>query len=221
MSKGKKIASVAFTGVAAVTAVGLHAGTALAASGTWNITNGGAGYTGAVSGVNNNSAATLTANGTTLTCPEKTATASGSVPASTVTTTPATLGSISAASFGTTAKPCTLGGLVNFTAALNKPVSLVGSTYKSGVTTGKLAGTISATLTGVDGTPCSATITGTSIPATYTNATHTLTVNPGNVSTLAITHVSAGRCDDLLASGEKAAFHANYNFTPPLSVTQS
>ena len=218
MSKRKKIASVAFTGVAAVAVVGLKTGTALAASGTWNVTDGGAGYTGPVSGINSTTA-TLDANGTKLTCAASTAVASGSVPASTVTGTSPTLGTISTATFGTTTKACTYAGLVNFTAKLNKTVSIQGGTYANGVTTGKLAGSISATLTGVNGTTCSATITGTSIPATYTNATHTLAVNPNSVSTLKITHVSAGHCDGLLTSGEPAAFTAAYKFSPPLSIT--
>ncbi|MGH3171513.1 MAG: hypothetical protein ACRDN0_37340 [Trebonia sp.] len=109
---------------------------------------------------------------------------------------------------------CADAGLIHVTAKLNKPASLIGSTYQSGVTTGKLGGGISVTLTGVSGTTCSATITGTSMTADYNNATHALTLNPNNVSTLEVTHVSAGRCDGLLTNGEKAAFTADLHPSP-------
>jgi hypothetical protein len=212
MSKRKKIASVAFTGAAAVTAIGMGVPRAMAASGTWKITNGGNPYAGHVSGVNTTSA-TLDANGTVLTCHPGTAQASGSVPAAS----PAgpALGTISKATFAS----CSASGIFDFTAAINKPVTLSGSTYSAGVTKGKIAGGISATLNGVNGTTCHATIKGTSLSASYNNATHALTVNPGAHSALSIASVSAGHCSGLLTTGEPAAFTATYQFNPPLSVT--
>lgn len=221
MRNGKRMMSIAFTG--ALTAAGLGypgAQAARAASGTWKITSNGTNYAGLISAVNS-IGVTLTANGFRTACAEKTAIVSGSVPASTVTGAPAVLGTISAATFGTTAKPCTLGGLINYTYRLDKPVSLIASGYKSGVTRGKITGPagVSLIMDGVDGTPCSATITGKSLPASYLNSTHTLRVNPSSVSDLTITHVSAGHCDDLYASGEPLALAANFRLSPPLSIT--
>lgn len=219
MGNRRKVSSIVFTGVAAAGAVGLGTGTANAASGPFHITNGGAGYAGPVSGVNSTSA-TLTAHGTKLTCVPGTASASGSVPASTVSGTPAKLGTITGANFGT-GPACSYAGLFHFTATLNKPVSLIGSSYASGVTKGKIAGGISATLNGVSGTTCTATITGPSLSASYHNDTHALTINPSGTSGLKVTSISAGGCGGLLALSEPAAFTATYQFNPPLSVTQS
>lgn len=217
MSKRKKVASVAFTGTAAAAAIGMGVPSAMAASGTWTIANGGAGYAGPVSGVNS-TPATLNAHGTAITCAKSTAVAAGSVPSSTVTGTPAKLGTISSAGFGI-GPACSFEGLFHFTAALNKPVSLIASTSAGGVVQGKIAGGISATLTGVSGTVCSATVTGPSLSASYDNATHALTINKSHTSGLKITNIGPQGCEGLLTTGESAAFTATYAFSPPLTVT--
>ncbi|HEV3379395.1 MAG TPA: hypothetical protein VG142_00175 [Trebonia sp.] len=212
MSKRKKVASIAFTGIAAVTAVGFRAGTALAASGTWKITPNGA-YQ-----AENSTSATLIANGTKLTCEPGTATASGALKATGTGTSP-TIGSIKTAAFGTTDSPCTLAGLVNFTATLNKPLNIVAKSYNAttGVATGHLAGDISATLTG---NACTAKVTGASIPVSFNNGTHLLDINPKSASTLTIRSVTG--CEGLIKSGEAAGFHAKYlTSLSDLTITQS
>jgi hypothetical protein len=217
MSKRKKIASVAFTGAAAATAVGMGVTPALAAGGTWNIDNGGTGYTGPVAGSNSTNA-TLNANGTQLTCKPGTASATGSVGKSTVSSTPAHLGDIPSANFGV-GTACSYAGLFHFTAALTKTAGLYGSSYNAatGVTTGQIRD-ISAKLTGVSGTTCSATVTGAALQAQYNNTTHGLTIDPAGSSPLTVTLGAAG-CPGLLTNGEKAGFNATYIFSPPITVT--
>jgi hypothetical protein len=212
MSNGKKVASIAFTGVAAVTAVGFHAGTALAASKTFHITPGGA-YSGS-----NSTTATLTANGTTLNCAPGTATAHGTL-LTTATGTSPTVGSIAAgAAFGTATQECSfLGGLVKFTAKTNKAINIVGKSVVGGVAKGHLGGTAGAISATITGTNCTANVSGKSIPFSYKSGK--LNVNPGNSSTLTIKTVTG--CSGLLAAGEKAGFHAIYAVSPVQTITSS
>jgi hypothetical protein len=200
MSNRKKIASIAFTGVAAVTAVGFRAGTALASSGTWKITPNGP-YQ-----AENSTSATLIANHTTLTCDPGTAAAAGSLKPSGTGTSPV-VGSIKSATFGTSNSPCTLAGLVNFTATLKQPLNIVGQSYNpaTGVATGKLSGDISASLNGAN---CHAIVKGTSVPISFNNSTHLLNVNPNSKSTLTIQSVQG--CNGLIKNSEPAGFHAKY-----------
>ncbi|MGH3171514.1 MAG: hypothetical protein ACRDN0_37345 [Trebonia sp.] len=208
MKNRKRMVSIAFTG--ALTAAGLGypgAQAVRAASGTWKITSNGTDYAGPISAVNS-IGVTLTMNGTKLTCARSAAVMLGTAQASIVTGTPAKLGTISTATFGTTAEPCTLGGIINYTYRLKKPVSLIASSYTSGVTHGKITDLA-----------CSATMTGKSLPALYLNSTHTLRVNPSSVSDLKITHVSVGHCDGWYTSVEPLALTTNFRLSQPLSIT--
>lgn len=219
MSKGKKIASVAFTGVAAMTAVGLRAGTALAAS-TWHINQpNGTAFTGV-----NSTSATLTAGGVTLTCHPGTATAAGSVSGNDRAGVPAQLGKVKDASFGTTSSPCSLLGL-GVKAHLKHPIGINASqpTTAAGVTKGwigvgsKTSNPISASISGFSGFSCHMVVAGNTIPASFSNATHTLHVNPGSATTLKIKSVSG--CDNLFKANESAGFKATYVTSPPLTVS--
>lgn len=210
MRTRRKVVSAAFTGVAAMGAVGLGTGVAHASGGTWTITPGGA-YTGA-----NSTNATLTANGTPLTCAPGTATATGTLQTTAAGTSPV-IGSIATATFGTATSPCTLAGVVNFTAKLNNPLNIKAQTYNAatGVTKGEISGPISATLTGV-GTTCTATVTGTVLSGSFNNGADTLDINPSGAQTLTIHDVSG--CNGLIANSEKAGFQATYIVSPPQTI---
>lgn len=213
MNRRRKITSSIFTGVAAVGAVGLGTGVAHAASGKWTVTPGGA-YQ-----AENETSASLIANGTHLTCGPSTAFASGSLHNASGNS--PVVGSIANATFGTSSRPCTLAGLVNFTAKLKNPPAPLNIKAKSynattGVTTGVISGNISASLTGV-GSNCHAIVTGTSIPGSFNNTTHALTINPGGASTLTIHSVSG--CNGLIQNSEKAGFKATYITSPQQTIT--
>jgi hypothetical protein len=230
-----KIASVAFTGVAAAGATMAAvpaafaadgtAATGTAAAGTWHVNPPGPVSASATSGT------TLVddTTGITLTCPI--AHASGSLSNGSVTSTPpwTKLGTISAsATFGTTARPCTIGGVQNFTAHLNKPLDLSAKSYNTatGVTMGRIHGSVSASLTGV-GNTCTAKIVGianpgTSIPVTYTNGTNTLSVNEPPLTVKSDLHIQsvAPTCIGIHNS-DMAHFTARYHVNSPNPLTIS
>lgn len=215
MSNSRKIASIAFTGAAAATMVGLNVAPAFATGGTWTVTPHGK-FT---SASNSKTKATLHAGTATLTCNSKTAFASGSL-RSKSTVTPAHLGAISKATFGSTAATrCTLAGTLKFSAKLGKSVTksaqLYGSTYTAGVTKGQLR-SISAIITGHSGFACSATVKG-KLPASFNNTTHLLTIDASKKSSLSITKVTG--CAGQLKVGQKAYFTATYNTGTLKNVT--
>lgn len=189
------------------------------AAGTWHIKNGGVGYHGAVKAtVKAGTKTTLTdkTRGLTLIC--STAVAGGSAPASTVATTPATVGHLNAAS--TSWKNCTLLGLT-FTAKLTTNPNLVANSYNAttGVTKGHIGGTagaIKANITGV-GNGCTGTVSGTSVPLSFVNGTHQFNINAGKVATLKIT--AATGCP--FAVGDTASFNGQYTTTTPAALTIS
>lgn len=210
MSKRRKVASIAFTGAAAAAATGMGATHAMAASG-WTITPGNGPFTGV-----NNSPATLSAAGIPLTCAVGTATAAGSVsgdgaPAGV----PTQLATINSATFGTSASPCSVFGQ-GVTAKLTHNVGVIAgaATDSTGVTAGHLGNTISASINGVNGFACHMTVTGTSVPGAFHNASNALAIGPGG--DLTITTVSG--CLGLFTSGEPAGFTAKYTTSPALTV---
>lgn len=210
MSNRKKVASVAFTGAAATLAVGFGTLPAHAAS-SWHIKNGGTGYTGHVEGKTTTSGVLTSSHGTSLVCLPGKAAASASVSKSNVPGKPATIAKIKNAAFTS----CSTGG-IRFNATAT--ASLVASNYNAGtgVTTGKLTN-IHATLTGI-GNNCKATITGTSLPGSYSNTNHNLTADPTGAMTLTVQ--SATGCGGLLA-GAKANFEATYHISTPGALTIS
>jgi hypothetical protein len=218
-SKTKKVASVAFTGVAAagMTGFGLGAGPAMAAS-TWHIDNGTAAFKGLYSAATTSAKLEDTTLGIPLTCSK--ATAGGSVPASTVTGATVRLASVSGVSF-TNCHFLT----VDFTAKLTKATGLWGSHYSTtkGITSGWVGGskhttasskTISAKLTGTSG-KCTADVYGKYVPAKFYNSTHSLKVNSKSVATLTIKNVHS--CTGI-ASGNAAYFKANFKIKTPKSL---
>lgn len=211
MSNSRKIASIAFTGAAAATMVGLNVAPAFATGGTWTITPHGT----FKSASNSKTKATLHAGAATLTCNSKTVFASGSL-RSKSTTTPAHLGTITKAAFGSTASTrCTLAGTLKFNASLNRAAQLYGSTYAAGVTKGQLR-SISATIHGDSGFACTATIKG-KLPASFSNGTHLLTFDKIKASSLSITKVTG--CAGQLKVGQKAYFTATFNTGTLKNVT--
>jgi hypothetical protein len=203
----KKVASIAFTGAAAAVAAGFNAVPAFASGATWKVSPNGA-----YSALNQSGAATLTAGAVTLTCPTSTAFASGSLVASAAGST-AQVGTVNA-TFGASGVPCTF-GTIQFSAHLVHPAQLWASAYHSGVTQGAIK-SISASINGLNLT-CHAKVTGSSIPATFDNATHALTVNQAGTKTLTVGSVTG--CLGALQNGQSAGFTAKYNILSPSGVT--
>jgi hypothetical protein len=217
MSKTKKVASLAFTGAAAVAATGATAGPAFADGATWHITPGGA-YT-----ASNGSPAILNANGISLTCPVGTATASGSLSGDGRTGTPVKLGTIATADFGTSAQPCSLFGF-GTVAHLHKATQLSATGYADPVTQGRIGNTtanaISASVEGVNGFACHMEVRGATLPASFNNTSHSLTINPGHLPNLTITNITPSKsCLGLFSAGEPAWFAAKYNTNPQQTIT--
>jgi hypothetical protein len=218
MRRNRKIASIAFTGVAAIGAVGLGAGPALAAGGAWTINEpNGTNFTGT-----NSSPATLTAAGVPLTCADGTAVAHGTVSGNGKSGVPASLAAISAATFGTTTSPCSVLGN-GVTAKLTHGTHLVASnaTNTSGVTKGyigsnpKVTDGISASINGVNGFSCHMVVTGTYVSGSYHNTGNFLKIGPGGDLTIK----SVTGCLGVFAAGESAGFTAKYNTSPKLTVS--
>lgn len=205
MSTPRKVASVAFTGAAAATMVGLNVAPAFATGGTWTITPHGH----FASASNSKTKATLHAGAATLTCNSKTVFASGSL-FGTATGAPVKIGFISKAAFGSTAATrCTLAGTLKFSAhlAAGHNANLFASTFAAPVTKGQLR-SISAKIVGKSGFACSATVTG-KLPGSFNNTTHLLKIDASNKSSLTITQVTG--CAGQLRVGQKAFFNATFN----------
>ena len=197
MSRRKKVASVAFTGVAALGAVGLTAGHAHAAGVSKVTVTPGGKYAAAFTGADPVLVDTTTGN--TLTCTH--ATAAGSLPGSTA---GSKVGPVSNASFSN----CTL-LTIPFKASLNKAAELVatGPTSTGGVTKGELK-SISATITGTGLVACHAVITG-SLSGSYNNTTGNLTIDPAHAATLTVQPGATG-CASGIKANDKAYFAATY-----------
>jgi ribosomal protein S8E len=214
MSRRKKVASLAFTGAAAAAALGMQAGTAFAVAGTWKISAPkGTPYHGAFDGKATGAGTTLVDSKHTsfpLTCTS--ATATGSLPHSTVTGTTATttIGTIKTAAFN----HCSFDG-VTFKAKLTKTGNLRATTYNK--TTGITKGTITAVTAALSGSgnSCHATVTGT-VSASYVNGKHDLVVGKGHKATLTIHNPTAGCL--ILGNGDHAYFTATYAVSTPKSL---
>jgi hypothetical protein len=214
MSRRKKVASVAFTGVATAAAFGMQAGPVLAAAGTWHISNPkGTPFHGNFAGKATGAGTTLvdTAHPSfPLTCTS--ATATGNVPKSVVvgTTTTTKLGTVKTTTFN----HCSFDGVL-FKAHLTKTANLDGTTWTK--TTGITHGTIknvTAELSG-SGNSCKASVTGTA-SASYHNTTHQLVIGKNHKATLTIHNPTAGCL--ILGNGDKAYFTGTFNTTTPKTL---
>lgn len=204
MSRRRKVASVAFTGAAALTAVGFTAGHAHAA-GVSKVTVTPAGPYNAVHVGSPTLHDVQTRD--TLTCTS--AKAKGSL---TGDATGNTVGTVTSAPFTN----CTL-LTIPFKAVLNKTATLVATspTTASGITKGSLTG-ISATITGTGAVACHAVITGT-LPGKYNNNTDQLTIDSTN--TAGLTVKSASGCAGGLVAGNSAYFNAVYSVSTSPTIT--
>jgi hypothetical protein len=211
----RKVASILFTGAAAAAGTGLNAPAAFAASHTWTITPGGAytanlatGTTAVLSDVNTAGKLTCSAGG-----------AAGSLKTTVTASGPTQVGTISKATFGTSAKPCVGPAGLTFTASL-KSAQLWGSTFTSstGVTKGSIRN-VSAHITSVGGI-CTATVTGTApLPMSYNNGTGVMTIDASHKA--ALTVKSANNCFGAINSGDQAWFSAQYAVTPQQTIKES
>ena len=203
MNKRRKIASVAFTGITTLGAVGLTTGHAHAADvSKVTVTPGGA-YTAA-----NVGAPTLgnTTTGNTETCTS--VKANGSLPGSAA---GATVGTVAAATFNN----CSVLGLA-LTAKLNKAATLTATSPTAGGVTKQTLTGISLSITGTSGFGCKAVLTG-SLPGSYNNVTGHLTINPGKAADLTVQ--AANSCAGMFNTGDKAYFSAVYATTPGQTVS--
>jgi hypothetical protein len=208
----RKVASLAFTGVAGVGMAAFAAGPAFATGGTWTVTPTGA-YTATTS-------KTTLGAAIDLTCAS--ATAKGSVPTGTGASSTAPVATITSAKFD----KCT-GLAVSINAKLLKTAYLWASkATASGKTAGFIAGSkgkatsaISASLSGSTlGAGCHAKVVGSYVPGSYSNTNHKLNVNLGHAKTLTIKSVKS--CTGL-ADGSAAYFSAAYTVNPALTLNNT
>jgi hypothetical protein len=180
----KHLTKILLTGGAAAAVITLGASAAVAA--TWSISPAGS-FTG---NLNSGTTTKLTDNTThaALSCTKSTST--GSVPKAGHGLSGKGIATISKTTFGTSATKCTGPAGSTFTAvSLNTPWKLNAVSYKASVDGGQTTGTITASGTGVGakitgtvlGSPCSATVGGTtSAPAVahglYDNNSHLLAI---------------------------------------------
>jgi hypothetical protein len=211
MPAPEKIASIAFAGAAATAALGLAINPALAADGTWYIRAAGALFHGAVRGNNRGNIKIVdTTHAVTVAC--KIVKGSGSVQHSKVTGAPAHLGTIEKVSIHS----CSFLGNT-FKAQLTKPASIFGSTYKNGITKGKVKD-LHAEWSGVNITGCHISASG-SLSGSYHNATHELLTAVAAKPTMKIRHVTTA-CP-VVKSGDKFYVQGQFPVTTPKSLTDS
>jgi hypothetical protein len=192
------------SGAAFVAALGLAASPAFAAT-TFTV-SGSTGSGGAFTATASKPTLKDTTTGTTLTCASSAA--AGAAPnASHVSG--AGIAQITKTTFAT----CTGPAGISFTvSALNQPWKLNAVSYAGGVTTGTLTG-VRASISGL----CNATFADTSgsangatLNATYTNSTHTLSINGGSLKAYSV----SGLCLGLINNNDLANFTASYVVTP-------
>jgi hypothetical protein len=217
MSKTKKVASVAFTGVAAMAAAGLHATPAFAGGGVWHAATNGTPYTGGFHANNVSGPASLFVGSAslTLTCSTSTADATGQVKA---TAAAGSVATITNATFGTASSPCAFSG-INFVAHLTAAAHLVPSSSSTVGGHNLVHGNVTGVAAQIDGQniPCRATVTGT-VSGVYDNTTHVLTLGPNHGKTLT-TATSNGLCFGVLAPGQSAGFEAAFKVLSPSALT--
>lgn len=215
----RKIASVAFTGAAAVATVGFGTQAANAApASAWHVTPGNStNFTGTNK---NNPVLVDNVTGATLTCTK--ATAKGHVIGDGKSAQSASLATISSATFGSTGAPCSLAG-IPFTAKLKKATTLWGAQYAAGVTTGHIGNgatsDISASINGIGSVSCHAEIRGATLPGKFVNANDSLNINSGHAATLHVKSVQG--CLGLINASDSAYFSAIYTVNPAITVTRS
>lgn len=201
----RAITGTATTGAAVVAAVALAAAPAFAAVNSV-VVSGSTNSGGAFSASAANPKLADTKTGVTLTCAS--ATASGLAPNGTYTTGAPT--AIPVASLNTLGwNQCSISG-IPFTVKANATpwhLNATGPTV-GGVTPGSITG-VNATLSGA----CTATVTGT-VTGTYTNSTHTLAINGGNLTVAGV----SGLCLGLINNNDPVLYTANYVVTPALQV---
>jgi hypothetical protein len=192
-----------------------------AATPTWTVKAGSAakGHTVAFSGKSTGASPQIkltdTTTGTRLDC--KSGAAKGSIK---VGAGQSGKGLVSISGASSTWKKCTGPAKIVLIPTGSGTWKMTATSYKKGVTTGKLTG-IKAKVSTTDGKTCVFTSTG-SVPATYTNSTHVLAFSAAT-SGLKISKVKG--CFGLVKNGDKASFSAKYKVTAtkhadnPLKIT--
>jgi hypothetical protein len=216
MGKRGKIASIAFTGAAAAGAAMMAAPAAFATNGKWIISSSKGKIANSTHySASNSTKVTLSAGTVTLSCPKSTASASGKLFQSR-TGTPAQIGTVSKANFGTGSQHCNLGAF-HFSARLNKtPLKLIANTSAAGVTHGAVTGSISATIHGLGTFTCTTVVTGGSVPASFNNSHHRIMLNPGTHKKTLHVKTATG-CPGVTAS-QSAGFAGGYHIVAPTSL---
>lgn len=219
MSNRKKIASIAFTGAAATAATMMGITPALAAS-HYTVKNGGALYTGTVAGkLKAGTTAVLvdTTKNTTFTCRKATFSGtisrdSGSVPW------PIGIMKPHPPRWSSCTGPFGLPLTIQIP-SLSAPLWLSKATTTDAI--GKLSRKISGHIVGTGSFgACKATISATSVPLKYVNATHSLDVNSGHKATFTVKSATTG-CLGAIAAGDKAYLAANFHASTPANLTIS
>ena len=205
MSSRRKAASVAFTGAAALTAVGFTAGHAHAA-GVSKVTVNPAGP---YSAVNVGTSPYIHDVQTRETVGCTSARAKGSLPGD---ATGNSVGTVTSATFNN----CDL-LTIPYKMVLKKTATLVAAspTTTSGITKGSLTG-ISATITGTGLLFCHAVLSGT-LPSKYNNNTHQLTID--SAKTAGLTVKSASGCMGGFVAGNSAYFNVVYSLSTSPTIT--
>jgi hypothetical protein len=124
------------------------------------------------------------------------------------------IGTITGLDFNT----CSLAGIIPFTVTTSGfPWDINALSQAGGVTTGTVTGPITAQIQGT-GTTCAATVSGTSVPATYDNNAFELDVTGGGNLTLSNVNVSG--CLSRLHNGDTAEFTSGYALDNPVTITE-
>lgn len=242
MSNRKKAVSIAF---AAATAVGTAVGfttPAFASSGTWQVTASVGGvrqpYSGMYKATNSGVVTLQAGSGPVLQCSVGAASASGSIFSSAPANVSSQIGTIKQANFGTKAasKRCDIGPVSDpivahaISATLNQSATLwlkPGSIQPSSgvMVDGQIKG-INAHISGIKGgiAGCSGSVAG-SLPASYNNSTHTLTIDKSRSLGLTVTHVfgesqgATSACFGALKLGSPAWFSGPFNISFPTALS--
>ncbi len=182
---------------------------------TWSVSNGDA-----VTGSLKAGTSTVLRDVNTsqdITC--SVATSSGSVPNGTGLS-GSGLGSITGATFGTSAKKCSGPFFSSFTVALKPGTawSVNADSYSGGVTTGTITG-VDSLVTGASflGT-CNMEVTGEVDSVTYNNATGELTISPDSTPQLTVSNLSGTGCG-FIQNGDKSTMSATFVLSPNVQIT--
>ena len=207
----KRIGKILMMGTAAALVIGFSASSALAATLTVKVTNGGTYTASATSTV-------LTDNGVSVTCTGSTA--SGSIPTKTYTsaTVPVKVGTTAKLAF----TGCT-GPLGAVTVTVNRLPYSVNVDSKTN-TKGQTDGFIGGVNTKVSMTGCSFNVTG-SAPGFYTNSTHKLTLTPAlptkPLKTAQLTISGVNGCAGLVNNGDHPTYKSTYTVSRAIKIAAS